>query len=122
MKIFAKSNQSDNVLGAAGRKELLVAPLIQTYFLFKSYFKKRPLRIGGALIFNRIKSPSKGIVFEKKKYIKKIKKIHTRLDLLGLKRQANYLLINNIGGTNQADKILIEIQIYRKLKKFKNWI
>ena len=43
--------------------------------------------------------------------------IHTKLGHLILKCQRNYILIKNIGNTHQVNEILIEIQMYKKLKK-----
>ena len=116
MKIFAKLKQAVSALSAAYRKELFAVSVIQPFYFFKSCFQKGPLRIG-ALVFYRIKYESKEIVFEKKNYIKQMQTIHTKLGHLILKCQRNYILIKNIGNTHQVNEILIEIQMYKKLKK-----
>jgi len=110
MKMFAELKQSVSELSAADRKVLFVEPLIQSFYVFKSYFKKRPLRIVGTLVSYSIMPQSKGIVSGKRDYINQLQTLHTRLGYLGLKIQRNYILINNLRSTHQINEILSEIQ------------
>lgn len=116
--MFAELKQCVSELSTADRKVLFVAPLIQSFCVFKSYFKKGPLGIVGILFSYSITSQSKGIVSQKKDYINQLQTFQTRLGYLALKLQRNYVVINNIRTTHQIKEILSEIQYtknYRNL-------